>query len=170
MASIDAEQLYCAMRDSLRATLEDEIRLGTTALAGIYRGGAWIAERLAQDLDVALFGVVNIALHRDDYAKKGLHSQAQPTSLPFSVHGMHIVLVDDVLFTGRTMRAAINELYDYGRPACVELAVLIDRGCREMPIAASFVGTKMLNVPATEILVLQRDSCGALVFVTEEQV
>ncbi|SIT72790.1 pyrimidine operon attenuation protein / uracil phosphoribosyltransferase [Burkholderia sp. b13] len=168
IASIDAEQLYRAMRDPLQAALGDAIRSGTTALAGIHSGGAWIAERLAQDLGAASFGVVNVALHRDDYAKKGLHSQAQPTSLPFGVDGRRIVLVDDVLFTGRTIRAAINELYDYGRPACVELAVLVDRGGRELPIAARFVGA-VLDVPVNERLVLRRDCHGALAFVTEAQ-
>ena len=109
-------------------------------LAGIYSGGAWLAERLAKDLDVKEFGVVNVSLHRDDYAKKGLHSQASPTSLPFEVDNRRIVLIDDVLSTGRTMRAAVNELYDYGRPASVALAVLADRGGRELPMAARFAG------------------------------
>ena len=116
-------------------------------LAGIYSGGAWLAERLAKDLNVTEFGVVNVALHRDDYAKKGLHSQASPTSLPFEVDSRRIVLIDDVLSTGRTVRAAINELYDYGRPASVELAVLADRGGRELPMAARFTGG-VVEVPA----------------------
>lgn len=144
---IDAEALYRVVRDRLQAALGDAIRSGTTALAGIHSGGAWIAERLARDLGASSFGVLNVALHRDDYAKKGLHSQAQPTSLPFGVEDTRIVLVDDVLFTGRTIRAAINELYDYGRPACIELAVL--------------------EVPVAQTLVLQRDVQGALAFVTE---
>ncbi len=125
-------------------------------LAGIYSGGAWLAERLAHDLNVPGFGVVNVALHRDDYAKKGLHSQASPTSLPFSVDNRRIVLVDDVLYTGRTMRAALNELYDYGRPASVELAVLADRGGRELPVAARFTGG-VVEVPADATLVLARE-------------
>ncbi|KAG0163385.1 hypothetical protein DFQ28_011470 [Apophysomyces sp. BC1034] len=166
MPSIDAEALYRVVRDPLQAALGDAIRSGTTALVGIHSGGAWIAERLAHDLGAASFGVVNVALHRDDYAKKGLHSQAQPTSLPFGVDDTRIVLVDDVLFTGRTIRAAINELYDYGRPASVELAALVDRGGRELPIAARFVGA-VIDVPVAETLVLQRDNSGALAFVTE---
>ena len=93
--------------------------------------------------------MVNVALHRDDYAKKGLHSQASPTSLPFSVDKRRIVLVDDVLYTGRTIRAALNELYDYGRPASVELAVLADRGGRELPVAARFVGGVVQTCPPT---------------------
>jgi pyrimidine operon attenuation protein / uracil phosphoribosyltransferase len=166
--SIDAEALYRSVRDQLQAAHGDAIRAGTTALAGIYSGGAWLAERLARDLGAAVFGVVNVSLHRDDYAKKGLHSQAQPTSLPFSVDDMHILLVDDVLFTGRTIRAAINELYDYGRAASIELAVLVDRGGRELPIAARFVGAT-LDVPAGETLVLKREADGRFTFATEAQ-
>jgi pyrimidine operon attenuation protein / uracil phosphoribosyltransferase len=157
MSSIDAEALYRALLDQIRDAH------GATAfadpagpvLAGIHSGGAWLAGRLAQDLGAPDFGVVNVALHRDDYAKKGLHSQASPTSLPFDVDGRRIVLVDDVLHTGRTVRAALNELYDYGRPAAVELAVLADRGGRELPVAARFVGGA-LDVPADATLVLER--------------
>ena len=161
MSSIDAEALYRALLDQIRAAYGD--RLGAAqggtdgaVLAGIYSGGAWLAERLARDLNLPGFGVVNVALHRDDYAKKGLHSQASPTSLPFSVDGRRIVLVDDVLYTGRTIRAALNELYDYGRPASVDLAVLADRGGRELPVAARFIGG-VVNVPADATLVLTRD-------------
>ncbi|MFM0212273.1 bifunctional pyr operon transcriptional regulator/uracil phosphoribosyltransferase PyrR [Paraburkholderia sediminicola] len=165
MSSIDAEALYSALLEQIRAAYGD--RLGTgqdgaegAVLAGIYSGGAWLAERLARDLHVPSFGVVNVALHRDDYAKKGLHSQASPTSLPFSVDKRRIVLVDDVLYTGRTIRAALNELYDYGRPASVELAVLADRGGRELPVAARFVGG-VVQVPADATLVLAREAGAA---------
>ncbi|NPT56064.1 bifunctional pyr operon transcriptional regulator/uracil phosphoribosyltransferase PyrR [Paraburkholderia elongata] len=162
MGSIDAEALYRAVLDQIRATYGSELASpdGAVVLAGIYSGGAWLAERLARDLSVPSFGVVNVALHRDDYAKKGLHSQASPTSLPFSVDKRHIVLVDDVLYTGRTVRAALNELYDYGRPASVELAVLADRGGRELPVAARFVGG-VVQVPAEATLVLTREAGGA---------
>lgn len=161
MSSIDAEALYRALLDQIRAAYGDQLGAGRNhaegaVLAGIYSGGAWLAERLAHDLNLPGFGVVNVALHRDDYAKKGLHSQASPTSLPFSVEGRRIVLVDDVLYTGRTIRAAMNELYDYGRPAAVELAVLADRGGRELPVAARFVGG-VVNVPADATLVLARE-------------
>ncbi|OAJ51532.1 bifunctional pyr operon transcriptional regulator/uracil phosphoribosyltransferase [Paraburkholderia ginsengiterrae] len=165
MSSIDAEALYHALLDQIRAAYGD--RLGATqggaegaVLAGIHSGGAWLAERLAHDLNLPSFGVVNVALHRDDYAKKGLHAQASPTALPFSVDGSRIVLVDDVLYTGRTIRAAVNELYDYGRPASVELAVLADRGGRELPVAARFVGAQV-NIPADATLVLAREESGA---------
>ena len=141
MSSIDAEALYRVLLDQIRAAYGESLREADGAvLAGIYSGGAWLAERLAKDLDVKEFGVVNVSLHRDDYAKKGLHSQASPTSLPFEVDNRRIVLIDDVLSTGRTVRAAVNELYDYGRPASVALAVLADRGGRELPMAARFTG------------------------------
>jgi pyrimidine operon attenuation protein/uracil phosphoribosyltransferase len=157
MRSIDAEALYCALLEQIRAACGDALAGGATVLAGIHSGGAWLAERLAHDLNAGAFGVVNVALHRDDYAKKGLHAQASPTSLPFDVDNRRIVLVDDVLYTGRTVRAALNELYDYGRPAAVELAVLADRGGRELPVAARFVGGT-LDVPADANLVLARDA------------
>jgi len=165
MSSIDAEALYRALLDQIRAAYGDEFGAAQNGaegavLAGIYSGGAWLAERLAHDLKLPSFGVVNVALHRDDYAKKGLHSQASPTSLPFPVDGRRIVLVDDVLYTGRTIRAALNELYDYGRPAAVELAVLADRGGRELPVAARFVGG-VVDVPADATLVLARDESSA---------
>jgi pyrimidine operon attenuation protein / uracil phosphoribosyltransferase len=158
MSSIDAEALYRAVLEQIRAAYGEQLggESGGAVLVGIYSGGAWLAGRLARDLNVASFGVVNIALHRDDYAKKGLHAQASPTSLPFEVDNRRIVLVDDVLYTGRTVRAALNELYDYGRPASVELAVLADRGGRELPVAARFVGG-VIDVPAESTLVLARD-------------
>jgi pyrimidine operon attenuation protein / uracil phosphoribosyltransferase len=167
MSSIDAEALYQALADQLRAAYGQTLAADDGAvLAGIYSGGVWLTERLARDLNAPSFGVVNVALHRDDYAKKGLHSQASPTSLPFDVNGRRIILVDDVLSSGRTVRAAINELYDFGRPASIELAVLADRGGREMPVAARFVGATV-ELAANESLVLSRREGGAFVFTTE---
>ncbi|CAM2191855.1 Pyrimidine operon regulatory protein / Uracil phosphoribosyltransferase [Paraburkholderia kururiensis] len=167
MSSIDAEALYRSVLEQIRAAYGDQLgRADGAVLAGIYSGGAWLAERLARDLGVAEWGVVNVALHRDDYAKKGLHTQASPTSLPFEVDDRRIVLVDDVLYTGRTVRAAINELYDYGRPAAIELAVLADRGGRELPVAARFVGG-VVDVPADATLVLAHGDDGRFTFHTE---
>lgn len=159
--SPDAEALYRAVLEQIRAAHGDDAfsRADGIALAGIHSGGAWLVERLARDLGASDWGVVNVSLHRDDYAKKGLHTQAAPTSLPFDVNHRHIVLVDDVLSTGRTVRAALNELYDYGRPASVELAVLADRGGRELPVAARFAGG-VVDVPAGVTLVLARDDDG----------
>ncbi|UEP28653.1 MULTISPECIES: bifunctional pyr operon transcriptional regulator/uracil phosphoribosyltransferase PyrR [unclassified Burkholderia] len=162
MSTIDADALYRVLLDQIRDAYGTAFaEPGGPRLAGIYSGGAWLAERLARDLGAPDFGVVNVALHRDDYAKKGLHSQASPTSLPFEVGGARIVLVDDVLYTGRTVRAALNELFDYGRPAAVELAVLADRGGRELPVAARFAGGT-LDVPSDATLVLARDEAAQL--------
>lgn len=109
------------------------------ALVGIYSGGAWIAERLKELLDLPEdIGLIDVSFYRDDFAEKGLHPQVKPTVIPFDVEGRHLILVDDVLYTGRTTRAALNELFDYGRPASVSLAVLADRGERELPIGATY--------------------------------
>lgn len=167
MSSIDAEALYRELLGQIRAAYGESLtQAGAPVLAGIYSGGVWLAERLAKDLNVAEFGVVNVSLHRDDYAKKGLHSQASPTSLPFEVDNRKILLIDDVLSTGRTVRAAVNELYDFGRPASVELAVLADRGGRELPVAARFTGG-IVDVPANANLVLTQRDDGTLAFTTE---
>ena len=167
MSSIDAEALYRELLGQIRATYGESLtQTGAPVLAGIYSGGVWLAERLAKDLNVAEFGVVNVSLHRDDYAKKGLHSQASPTSLPFEVDNRKILLIDDVLSTGRTVRAAVNELYDFGRPAAVELAVLADRGGRELPMAARFTGG-VVDVLANANLVLTQRDDGQLAFTIE---
>jgi pyrimidine operon attenuation protein/uracil phosphoribosyltransferase len=170
MSSIDAEALYRVLLGQIRATYGESLMHPDGAvLAGIYSGGAWLVQRLAKDLGVAQFGVVNVALHRDDYAKKGLHSQASPTSLPFDVNNRQIVLVDDVLSTGRTVRAAVNELYDFGRPASVDLAILADRGGRELPVGARFTGG-VVDIPADTTLVLAQRDDGTLEFTTENRI
>jgi pyrimidine operon attenuation protein/uracil phosphoribosyltransferase len=133
-----------------------------TALVGIHTGGVWLAERLHAALGIALpLGLLDISFYRDDFDKTGLHPQIKPTQIPFEVDARHIVLVDDVLYTGRTVRGAMNELFDYGRPASISLAVLIDRGGRELPVAAQYVGTR-LEVPPGRMLVLDRDENGKL--------
>ena len=135
-------------------------------------GGAWIAQRLAQDLELPHYGVINVAFHRDDYAEKGMTalrtSSTMPTKLPFDVNGANIILIDDVLFTGRTVRAALNELFDFGRPAQVELMVLADRGKRELPISANFVA-EAIKVSDQKILVLEKDAAGKFSFQLEER-
>ena len=162
MSTIDADALYRVLLDQIRGAYGTAFaEPGGPRLAGIYSGGAWLAERLARDLGAPAFGVVNVALHRDDYAKKGLHSQASPTALPFEVDGARIVLVDDVLYTGRTVRAAINVLFDYGRPARIMLAALLERGGRELPVAADFVGAHAQLAPGRS-LALSRDASGQL--------
>ena len=136
-------------------------------LAGLASGGAWLAERLAKDLQHPTFGVINVSFHRDDYAEKGVDAfnsaQGMATKLPFEIEGSHIILVDDVLDTGRTVRAALNELFDYGRPAKVDLAVLADRHRRQLPVDATFKGAKV-QVPDDQILVLSHSKAGEFHF------
>ncbi len=158
---LDAEALYAGLVDGVRGLLRDG-----SALVGIWSGGAWLVERLQRDLELAGEpGVISSALHRDDFARRGL-AGSDPTRLPFEVEGRHIVLVDDVLHTGRTIRAVVNELYDFGRPASVALAVLVDRGGRELPIAAAFAAASGVDVAAGERLTLGRGDDGRLRFET----
>ncbi|MBT9523321.1 MAG: bifunctional pyr operon transcriptional regulator/uracil phosphoribosyltransferase PyrR [Dechloromonas sp.] len=134
------------------------------ALVGIYSGGAWIAERLRELLDLPEdIGLIDVSFYRDDFAEKGLHPQCKPTVIPFDVEGRHLILVDDVLYTGRTTRAAINELFDYGRPASIELAVLADRGGRELPVAATY-GAWGVELNDNLNLVLAKQDNGRLVW------
>jgi pyrimidine operon attenuation protein/uracil phosphoribosyltransferase len=165
---MNAELLY----EKLLAALRMRAKAGAFELAGLAMGGAWIAERLAKDLGLAHYGVINVAFHRDDYAEKGMTAlrtaSTMTTHLPFDVNGANIILIDDVLLTGRTVRAALNELFDFGRPAQVELMVLADRGHRELPVAANFVG-EQIQVPDNQILVLEKDDAGKFSFQLEER-
>jgi len=113
-------------------------------MIGIHTGGVWVAEALHAALKLEQpLGSLNISFYRDDFTRVGMHPQVQPSSLPFSVDDQHIILVDDVLHTGRTIRAALNEIFDYGRPASVTLVVLIERSGKELPIAADIAGKKI---------------------------
>ena len=154
---LDAEALYARLEERVVAALANEDK---PAVVGIYSGGAWLAERLAAKLNLAeRLGFIDVSFYRDDYAEKGLPASVKPTQIPFEVDGATILLVDDVLYTGRTTRAAINELFDYGRPAKILLASLIDRGGRQLPIAADFVADT-ISLAAGESLTLQRDEDG----------
>ena len=155
---LDAEALY---RDLLRAV---PLLSETPArLVGITSGGAWLAERLHKDLGLeGLHGTISSSMHRDDFAQRGLAAGGQ-TKLPFDVNGSHIVLLDDVLYTGRTLRAVINELFDYGRPASVKLAVLVDRGGRELPIQADYAAARV-SLSAAQSLALARNDAGIFSF------
>jgi len=153
----DAEAQCAELAELIRPHLQ-----ANTVLVGIHSGGAWIARRLRELLELpSEVGLINVSFHRDDFGEKGLHRQIKPTSIPFDVEGRSLILVDDVLFTGRTTRAAINELFDYGRPASIKLAVLADRGGRELPIYAEFC-TWRPELGEAEELVLEPDAAGRL--------
>jgi pyrimidine operon attenuation protein/uracil phosphoribosyltransferase len=153
--TLDAEALYATLLGGVRRLLAE--RPADAQLVGIWSGGAWLAERLQADLGRAgEAGVITSTLHRDDFAERGLAADGGTTRLPFAVDGAHIVLVDDVLYTGRTIRAVVNELYDFGRPASVTLAVLVDRGGRELPIEPAFAAARVSLAP-TQRLALAKD-------------
>ncbi|MEO5733191.1 MAG: bifunctional pyr operon transcriptional regulator/uracil phosphoribosyltransferase PyrR [Rubrivivax sp.] len=170
MPELDAEALYAKLRMQVRDLLH---RLPQPrALVGIWSGGAWLAERLQTDLQAELQlsgdapGVISSTLHRDDFHARGLSAATDVTSLPFAIDGCHIVLVDDVLYTGRTVRAVVNELFDFGRPASVTLAVLVDRGGRELPMAAEVAALRIepAALPSGGRLALARDGGGRFSF------
>ncbi|WP_394787703.1 bifunctional pyr operon transcriptional regulator/uracil phosphoribosyltransferase PyrR [Rhodoferax sp.] len=160
---LDAEALYLELLRGVRALLKSDTRL-----VGITSGGAWLAERLQADLQLpGKPGVISSAMHRDDFSKRGMVSGGGgQTALAFDVNGADIILLDDVLYTGRTIRAVINELFDFGRPAAVKLAVLVDRGGRELPIQPDFAAARVA-LPATQKLELARSDAGAFSFNVE---
>ncbi|GMV44615.1 MAG: hypothetical protein AMXMBFR66_00130 [Pseudomonadota bacterium] len=162
MLQLDAEALYAELRQGVHRLLHE--RDARAVLVGIWSGGAWLAERLQRDLGLpGSHGTISSALHRDDFAQRGLAAAGAVTRLPFAIEGAHILLVDDVLYTGRTIRAVVNELYDFGRPASVTLAVLVDRGGRELPVAAAFAAARV-TLPAARRLRLARADDGRFSF------
>ncbi len=155
---LDAEALYQELLRGVQMLCRADTRL-----VGITSGGAWLVERLQRDLNLSgKPGVISSAMHRDDFAKRGLASSAQ-TQLPFDVNGAHILILDDVLYTGRTLRAVINELFDYGRPASVKLAVLVDRGGRQLPVQADFAAARVA-LGEQQSLALARSDAGVFSF------
>ena len=155
---LDAQALYTELLAGVRALY----RPGKHLL-GVTSGGAWLAERLQRDLDLpGAPGIISSSLHRDDYTRRGMTAAAQ-TQIPFDVNEAHIIVLDDVLYTGRTIRAVINELFDFGRPASIQLAVLVDRGGRELPIQADVCAARVA-LPATQSLALARSADGAFTF------
>ncbi len=153
----DAEAQCAALAALIRPQLT-----ANTALVGIHSGGVWIARRLRELLGLAdEIGRIDVSFYRDDFGEKGLHPQIKPTSIPFDIADRALILVDDVLYTGRTTRAAINELFDYGRPACIQLAVLADRGGRQLPVCAQYC-TWQVDLAEHEDLVLEPDANGRL--------
>ena len=158
----DAEALFNDLKAQMAAAIAYDAKL-----VGVYSGGAWLADRLAAELDGEHeVGYIDVSFYRDDLSTSGLKSNVRSTQIPFSVQGAHIVIVDDVLFTGRSIRAAVNTLFDYGRPASVQLAVLVDRGGRELPIAADFVGAPLI-VSRDLMLALGKDDAGKFALTTE---
>jgi len=156
---LDAEALYAELREGVRPLLKAD-----TSLVGVWSGGAWLAERLQADLNLpGAHGVISSTLHRDDFGERGLAAGTDATHLPFAIDGRHLLLIDDVLYTGRTIRAVINELFDFGRPASVQLAVLVDRGGRQLPVAAAYAAARVA-LPATQRLSLAREASGRFTF------
>jgi pyrimidine operon attenuation protein / uracil phosphoribosyltransferase len=161
---LDAQALYAELLGGVRGLLRAD-----QSLVGIWSGGAWLAERLHADLGLpGSHGVISSTLHRDDFGERGLASGTDATHLPFGIDGRHILLIDDVLFTGRTIRAVINEMFDFGRPASVQLAVLVDRGGRELPIQPVFAAARV-SLPATQRLSLAREDGGRFIFSVENE-
>jgi pyrimidine operon attenuation protein/uracil phosphoribosyltransferase len=153
----DAEELCERLAAELRPGIGPK-----TAMVGIYTGGAWLAERLHRMLQMkSPLGLMDIAFYRDDYAARGLKHDPKRTKIPFDVNGCELLLVDDVLYSGRTVRAAMNELFDYGRPESISLVVLVDRGERQLPICAQYCGATHA-VPKGAMLRLHRDERGML--------
>jgi pyrimidine operon attenuation protein/uracil phosphoribosyltransferase len=153
----DAEKLCEQLARELKPLVKP-----ATAMVGIYTGGAWVAERLHAALALKIpLGLVDPAFYRDDYAKQGLARDPKRSKIPFDVEGKDLLLVDDVLYTGRTVRAAINELFDYGRPASIALVVLAERDGQQLPVCAQHAGAKV-EVPAGMRLRLKRDAKGRM--------
>jgi pyrimidine operon attenuation protein/uracil phosphoribosyltransferase len=147
--NFDVGELIGDIADRLKRRLRDE-HLERPALIGIRTGGVWLARRLQRKLKLEEpIGELNIAFYRDDFSRIGMHPTVEPSQLPFDVDGRNLLLVDDILYTGRTIRAAMNEIFDYGRPRSITLVVLIDRGGRELPIDANVYGAR-ITLPAGE--------------------
>jgi pyrimidine operon attenuation protein/uracil phosphoribosyltransferase len=156
----DAEALCTALAEAMRPHVDT----ARTALVGIHTGGVWVAERLHAVLGLAIPpGSLDVSFHRDDYHQRGLHAGSKSSQIPFDVEGAHIIIIDDVLYTGRTIRAAMNELFDYGRPGRIDLAVLSDRGGRELPVAPTWCPHRT-TLPAAQMLALERSDDGRLSF------
>ena len=155
----DAEQLCAQLQDQLKPSVTPG-----TVMIGVHTGGAWIAAKLHQALGFKTpLGMLDISFYRDDFGRVGLNPQVKKSAIPFDIEDADIILVDDVLYTGRTVRAAMNELFDYGRPKSITLAVLVDRGGRELPVASRFTGTT-LALAASQSLNLAQDANGRLSF------
>lgn len=160
----DAQVLLNSLLEQIRPEVRQE-----TVMIGVHTGGAWIAEQLHAALGLSTpLGFLDISFYRDDFARVGLNPQVKKSTIPLDIEDASIILVDDVLYTGRTVRAAMNELFDYGRPRRIDLAVLADRGGRELPVAARFIGTRV-SLADNQSLNLTRDPNGQLHFALVEK-
>jgi pyrimidine operon attenuation protein/uracil phosphoribosyltransferase len=149
----DAEILFQQLAEKLKPLISAD-----TALVGIHSGGVWLAERFLPLLGASLpYGTLDVSFYRDDFASRGLHKENRPSQIPFEVQDRHIILIDDVFYTGRTIRAAMNELFDYGRPASISLAVLVNRGGRELPIVPQIAALELQLAPEQNLQLLRHD-------------
>ncbi len=156
------ETLLSDISAKILAQLANPLLAENSALIGIHSGGVWLMQRILSQIKTAIpYGTLDAALYRDDYAQRGLKAELQPSNIAFNVQNKHIILIDDIFYTGRTTRAAMNELFDYGRPASITLAVLINRGGAELPITPQIVGAEILLKP-NQSLQLSLDTKGKL--------
>ncbi len=152
----DAEALINILADKLLPLLQKN-----TALVGIQSGGVWVMQSLLAKLDKTMakhaieHGTLDVSFYRDDYAKRGLKPDNQPSQIAFDVENKHIILIDDVFYTGRTTRAAMNELFDYGRPASITLIALVNRGGRELPISPQITAMDLSLKPTENLQLIQ---------------
>ena len=159
----EAETLFETLAERIKPLIK-----ANTAIVGIHSGGAWLAERLLTTFDTEIeHGILDVSFYRDDFNERGLHSETKPSQIPFDVQDKHIILIDDVFYTGRTIRAAMNELFDYGRPASITLAVLVNRGGRELPIAPQ-ISAFDTELDDSQNLQLLRHENGTFYFTLEE--
>ncbi|MBZ0105813.1 MAG: bifunctional pyr operon transcriptional regulator/uracil phosphoribosyltransferase PyrR [Sulfuricella denitrificans] len=153
----EAEKLVQAMAQQIEPCLGEN-----SVMVGMHTGGVWLAEKIHALLERDIpMGTLDVSFYRDDFSQSGLHAEVAPSDIPFDVTGRDIILVDDVLYTGRSVRAAMNELFDYGRPSSIILAVLVDRGGRELPISSQVTGAVLALAPDQNIQ-LNRDPQGQL--------
>jgi len=153
----DPEKLLEKITTEIKAQLEPN-----SALVGIHSGGVWMMQRILKSIGKDIpHGMLDAALYRDDYAERGLKTDPRPSDIAFDVTDKHIILIDDIFYTGRTTRAAMNELFDYGRPASITLVVLINRGGAELPIFPNIIGAEILLKPEQN-LQLSQDTKGKL--------
>jgi len=164
---LDTPALLDTLSSELRNLLKNR-NIENPVMIGIHTGGLWVAEELHKNLNIEQpLGALNITFYRDDFTRIGMHPQVQPSNLPFNVDDQHVILVDDVLHTGRTIRAALNEIFDYGRPASVMLAVLVERGCHELPISADVAATQV-KLEKNQHIKLNRSDASGLSLSIEE--